>query len=184
MRTLLRLPRTAVLFVGVSALVVAPVLAEEAFLRPLTGRAWATEFNLDLAAILLAVAVLLIVAIVVLALAIRRRGRLRETERATSARLDEFALAHLVEDSRRFLNLWQERVERLSELQSHLATMTQEIDQLRAQVTQLDELRDDNLRLGQEVEELRSVLARISELLQRASAGPPGAGGGAAPAAV
>jgi DNA repair ATPase RecN len=140
---------------------------------------WATEFNLDFAAILLAAAVLLIVAIVVVRLAIRRRARPLETDRVTSARLDEFALAHLVEDSRRFLNLWQERVERLGELHSRLTTMTQEIDQLRAQVTQLDELRGENLRLGEEVgalvlerDDLRLVLGRIGELLQRASVGP------------
>ncbi len=182
MRTLLPLPRIAALFVGVSTLVVAPVSAREVLRRPLARPVWATEFSLDLAAILLAAAVLLIVTIVVVALAKRRWGRPLETDRATSAPLDEFALAHLVEDSRRFLNLWQERVERLSELQNRLTAMTQEIDQLRAQVTQIDELRDENLRLGQGVEalvlerdDLRLVLARIGELLQRASERPPGA---------
>jgi hypothetical protein len=187
-RTLLLLPRTAALFVGVSTVAVPPVSAGEGLLPPFAWRVWASEFNLDFAAVLLAAAVLLIVAIVVVRLAIRRRARPLEPDRVTSAPLDEFALAHLVEDSRRFLNLWQERVERLGELHSRLTTMTQEIDQLRAQVTQLDELRGENLRLGEEVgalvlerDDLRLVLGRIGELLQRASEGPPGAGGGAAP---
>jgi hypothetical protein len=179
-RTLLLLPRTAALFVGVSTVAVPPVSAGEGLLPPFAWRVWASEFNLDFAAVLLAAAVLLIVAIVVVRLAIRRRARPLEPDRVTSAPLDEFALAHLVEDSRRFLNLWQERVERLGELHSRLTTMTQEIDQLRAQVTQLDELRGENLRLGEEVgalvlerDDLRLVLNRIGELLQRASEGPP-----------
>ncbi len=90
-------------------------------------------------------------------------------------------IARWVEEGRELFHLWQERIERLDELQSRLAAMAQEIGQLRAQVGRIDELQAEITRLGQETEalraerdQLRSVLARIAELVQRAGGGPPG----------
>ena len=152
---------------------------------------WVTTISSNLAAVaplLIVVAVVFPIAAVVAVVLARRRPRPSEKDRATSASLDEFAIAHWVEDGRRFLNLWQERIERLDELQGRLAAMTQEIDQLRAQVSKIDELRAENLRLSREGEalflerdQLRSIVARIGELIQRASEARPGAVGGAAP---
>lgn len=188
MRILLPLFGTAVLLVGVSTLAVGHVSAREVLLRPLA-RVWGTEISPDLSAILLvAAAVLLIAVVVAVVLAMRRWARPSEKDPATSASLDEVAIAHWVEDGRRFLNLWRERIEYLGELHDRLATMTQEIGRLRAQVSQIDELHDENLRLSHEVEaraserdQLRLVLARIGELIERAGEVRPGAVGGAAP---
>ena len=90
----------------------------------------------------------------------------------------EVALARWIEDGRQLLTLWQERVERLDELQGRLAATALEIDQLRAQVIYLSQ---EGEALLLERDHLRSILARIGELIQRASEGRPGASGGAAP---
>ncbi|HKW91102.1 MAG TPA: hypothetical protein VJX92_04325 [Methylomirabilota bacterium] len=124
MRILLPLFGTAVLLVGVSTLAVGHVSAREVLLRPLA-RVWGTEISPDLSAILLvAAAVLLIAVVVAVVLAMRRWARPSEKDPATSASLDEVAIAHWVEDGRRFLNLWRERIEYLGELHDRLATMT------------------------------------------------------------
>jgi uncharacterized protein HemX len=99
----------------------------------------------------------------------RRRERQSEEGRMAPENVHAVALARWIEEGRQLFTLWQERVERLDELQGRLAATALEIDQLRAQV----------IYLSQEGEAVR---ARIGELIQRASEGRPGAGGGAAPA--
>ena len=154
---------------------------------------WVSAISSDPATILfVAAAVLLIAAtigVVFATRAQRRRDRQSEKARASPASLDELAIGHWVEESRRFLNLWQERIERLDELQGRLGAMAQEIGQLRAQVSRIDELRAENLRLSQEGEalllerdQLRSIIARIGDLIQRASEARPGPAGGEAAA--
>jgi uncharacterized coiled-coil DUF342 family protein len=103
------------------------------------------------------------------------------------------AIAPWVEEGRQLFTHWQDRIERLGELQGRLAAMAQEIEQLKtqagAQAGRIDELRAENLRLGQEAEafsmerdQLRAVLARISELVRQASEPRPGDAGRATPA--
>lgn len=86
-------------------------------------------------------------------------------------------MARWINEGRRLFTLWQERIERLDELQSQLVTMADEIRQLRTEVARIDDLRADLTRLGQETERLRAerddlqeVLARIVEIMQRAIA--------------
>src|SRR5258708_10718933 len=68
----------------------------------------------------------------------------------------QVGIAPRVEEGRQLFSLWQERVERLGELQGRLAAMAQEIEQLKAQAGaqagRIDELRAENLPLGQEAE--------------------------------
>jgi hypothetical protein len=101
---------------------------------------------------------------------------------------DQVAIARWVAEGRQLFNLWQERVERLDELQGRLAAMAQEIGQLKVQAGRIDELRAENLRLGQEAEAFllerdqhRAVLARISELVRQASEPRPSDAGEATP---
>jgi hypothetical protein len=183
---------TAALLVSVPSVVVAPA-AGEVLQPPQAPGIWGTAISPDVAAILLVAAGLLLIAAIIGVVLATRAQRRREgpigKDRATPASLDEFAIAHWIEESRRFLNLWQERIEHLDELRGRLTAMAQEIGHLRAQVSQSDELRAENLRLSQESEalllerdQLRAVLTRIGELIQRASearAGRPG--GDAAP---
>lgn len=88
-------------------------------------------------------------------------------------------VARWIDEGRRLFSLWQERIERLDELQRRLAEMADEIGHLRAEVSRIDELRADVARLGREAErlraegdDLREVLGRIAELAQRAAARP------------
>ena len=150
----------------------------------------------DPAALLLVVAIVLVVVIllgVALAAWRRRRDDHRETVAPPPAPApespDPVAMARWVDEGRQLFNVWQERVERLDELQGRLAAMAQEIGQLKVQTVRMDELRADNLRLGQEAEafrlerdQLQAVLARISELVRQASEGRPGDAGEAPPA--
>lgn len=154
-------------------------------------RGWTTAIASDPAAVLFAVAVALLILVLLAALfaaRARRRERQRERERLARERVDEVPVGRWVEEGRRLLNHWQERIERLDELQSRLAAMAQEVGQLKAQVSRMDELRAENLRLSQETEalslerdQLRGVLARIGELIQRASETRPRPAGDAAP---
>lgn len=150
-----------------------------------------TAIRSDPPAILFAVAVVLLVVVLlgmVLEARARRRARQRETDQTTPASADEVAIARWVEEGRHLLNGWQERIERLDELQSRLAAMAQEIGQLTVQVSRMDAVEAENVRLAQEKEALllerdqvRAVLARIGELIQQASEARSRAAGEAAP---
>jgi peptidoglycan hydrolase CwlO-like protein len=153
----------------------------------------------DPAALLFAVAIVLLIVILVgMALAARRRRRDDHRERVEPAPESpgQIAIAPWVEEGRQLFTLWQERVERLGELQGRLAAMAQEVERLKGQVGaqagRIDELRAENLRLGQEAEafsmerdQLRAVVARIGELIRQATeARPPDVDvGGATPGA-
>lgn len=154
-------------------------------------KGWIAAVAGDPAAMLFLVAVVLLIVILLgMALAARRRRRddHRETVGLTPESPDRVAIAPWVEEGRQLFSLWQERVERLDELQSRLAAMVQEIGQLKAQVGRVDELRAENLRLGQEAEaflmerdQLRAVLARIGELVRQATEARPSDAGEATP---
>jgi hypothetical protein len=140
---------------------------------------WIAALAADPAAMLFAVAIILLVVLLLgVALAARRRPRddHRETVGPAPEGPDQVAIARWVEEGRQLFNAWQERVERLDELQGRLAAMAQEIGQLKVQAGRVDGLRAENLRLGQEAEafllerdQLRAVLARISELIRQAT---------------
>jgi len=161
---------------------------------------WIDAIAADPAAMLFVVAVVLVIVISAgVALASRRRQRDGQHEGVVLVPAPEspgqVAIAPWVEEGRQLFALWQERIERLGELQSRLAAMAQEIEQLRtqagAQAARFDELRAENLRLGQEAEavsmerdQFRAILARIGELVRQATEARPGdAAGGAAPTA-
>jgi peptidoglycan hydrolase CwlO-like protein len=159
-------------------------------------KGWIAALAADPAAILFVVAVVLLIAILVgMALAARARRRDDHRERVEPAPEGSgpIAIAPWVEEGRQLFTHWQDRIERLGELQGRLAAMAQEIEQLKAQAGaqagRIDELRAENLRLGQEAEafsmerdQLRAVLARISELVRQASEPRPSDAGGATPA--
>ncbi|HSL47708.1 MAG TPA: hypothetical protein VK878_01485 [Candidatus Deferrimicrobiaceae bacterium] len=145
---------------------------------------WLAAIGSDPAAILFVAGIVILIAVllgVVVTGRARRRRERREQERMAPEKADEVAIARWVEEGRQLFNLWQERVERVNELQSRLAAMAEEIGRLQAQLGHMGELRAENLRLNQEAEalllerdQLRTVLARIGELIQRASKeGPP-----------
>lgn len=84
-------------------------------------------------------------------------------------------VAAWVNEGRSLFTIWQERVERLDELNRRLAAMAEEIGHLRSQVARIDGLRTDVERLEQEVgraraerDDLQEVLARIGDLAQQA----------------
>ena len=159
-------------------------------------KGWIAAVAADPAAMLFVVAVVLLIAILVgMALAARARRRDDHRERVEPAPESSgpVAIAPWVEEGRQLFTHWQDRIERLGELQGRLAAMAQEIEQLKAQAGaqagRIDELRAENLRLGQEAEafsmerdQLRAVLARISELVRQASEPRPSDTGGATPA--
>jgi len=145
---------------------------------------WLAAIGSDPAAILFVVGIVVLIAVLlgaVLAGRARRRRERRESDSMAPEKADEIAIARWVEEGRQLFNLWQERVERVNELQSRLAAMAEELGRLQTQLGHMGELRAENLRLNQETEtlvlerdHLRAVLARIGELVQRASKeGPP-----------
>jgi hypothetical protein len=153
---------------------------------------WIAAVAGDPAALLFGVAVVLLIVILLgVVLGARRRRRddhHREPAGPAPESPDQVVIARWVEEGRQLFNLWQDRVERLDELQGRLAAMAQEIAQLKVQAGRIDELRAENLRLGQEAEafllerdQLRAVLARISELVRQASEPHPGDAGEATP---
>lgn len=161
-------------------------------------KGWIAAVAADPAAMLFVAAVVLFIVILVgMALAARRRRRDDQGERvglALETPAQVVAIAPWVEEGRQLFSLWQERVERLGELQGRLAAMAQEIEQLKAQAGaqagRIDELRAENLRLGQEAEafsmerdQLRAVLARIGELVRQATEARPSVAGEATPGA-
>ena len=147
-----------------------------------------TELQLDPLTLLLWLVTVLIVFAVGMAFgrrAQRRIERQSEVRHIVPENADQVPIARWIEEGKQLFNLWQERVAQVTELQSRLDAMAQEIDHLRAQVGQIDDLRAECLRLSQagealllERDQLRSVLGRISELAQRAR---PGATGEMAP---
>lgn len=161
-------------------------------------KGWIAAVAADPAAMLFVVAVVLLIAILVsMAFAAARARRRRDhPERVEPAPEGSgpVAIAPWVEEGRQLFTHWQDRIERLGELQGRLAAMAQEIEQLKtqagAQAGRIDELRAENLRLGQEAEafsmerdQLRAVLARISELVRQASEARPSVAGEATPGA-
>jgi hypothetical protein len=76
-------------------------------------------------------------------------------------------IAAWVLEGRRLFNVWQERIERLSELNGRLAGMAQEIEQLRAEVVHIDEMRAQITRLVEESERSRMERDRLREALTR-----------------
>lgn len=140
---------------------------------------WLALIASDPAAIVFLVAVVCLV-VVLLGAGITRCTRWRREQQAPEPPApeepDDAALARWVAEGRRLFTLWQERVERVNELQSRLTAMAQEVARLQAQLGHMDALQADNLRLNQQAEtlrlerdELRTVLARVGELIERAS---------------
>jgi vacuolar-type H+-ATPase subunit I/STV1 len=152
---------------------------------------WITGTEPDALTLLLwlgAVVVAAVVGMVVGRQAERWRAGKSEVHHVVPEDAHEVPIARWIEEGKQLFNLWQKRVAQVTELQSRLEAMAQEIDQLRAQVGQIDDLRTECLRLSQtgealllERDQLRSVLGRISELAQRASQIRPGATGESAP---
>lgn len=149
-----------------------------------------TELQLDPLTLLLWLVTVLIVFAVGMAFGRRaQRRRERQSEvRHIPESADQIPMARWIEEGKQLFNLWQERVAQVTELQSRLDAMAQEIDRLRAQLGQIDDLRTECLRLSQagetlalERDQLRSILGRITELAQRASQSRPGATGEMAP---
>jgi chaperonin cofactor prefoldin len=84
-------------------------------------------------------------------------------------------VARWIDEGRKLFTLWQERIERLSELQSQLAAMAHEIAELQTQVGRIDALRDELRQLREETERVRSerdalrqAMSRIVELAHQA----------------
>ncbi len=158
-------------------------------------KGWVAAVAADPAAMLFVAAVVLLIVILVgMALAARTRRRDAHPETVAPESSVQVGIAPWVEEGRQLFTLWQERVERLGELQGRLAGMAQEIEQLKvqagAQAGRIDELRAENLRLGQEAEafsmerdHLRAVIARIGELVRQATEARPSDAGEATPAA-
>ncbi len=121
-------------------------------------------------------AVLLIVVVLGIGLAVRaRRRRVRLPEEHHVRSESELDVPRWIDEGRRLFTQWQERIERLRELQSQLAAMAHEIGELQAQVGRIDALRDELRRLREETERVRSerdalrqAMSRIVELAHQA----------------
>ena len=140
---------------------------------------WITATGLDTVTLLFGLAAVLLLAAVlgvVFATRTRRRERQSEEGRIAPETPRTLAMARWIEEGRQLFNLWQERVERLDELQHRLTATALEIDHLRAHVIYLSQ---EGEAIWLERDQLRSVLARIGELIERASEVRPGAVGGA-----
>lgn len=158
-------------------------------------KGWIAAVAADPAALLFVVAVVLLIGILAgMALAARTRRRAGPQQTAGPARESSgpVNIAPWVEEGRQMFTHWQERIERLGELQGRLAATAQEIERLKAeagaQTGRIDELRAENLRLGQEAEafsmerdQLRAVVGRIGELVRQATEARPGDAGEATP---
>jgi len=152
---------------------------------------WITGTELGAPVLMLCLGAVLVAAALGMVLgrrAQRRKEHQTELRHIVPDNADEVSIGRWIEEGKQLFNLWQERVGQVTELQSRLEAMAQEIDQLRVQVGQIDGLRAECLRLSRaeealllERDQLRSVLGRISELAQRASQIRPGATGDTAP---
>jgi hypothetical protein len=105
-------------------------------------KGWIATIGSDPAAIVFVVGVVLLIVLLVSAVFAARARRQRERQREAEWRMapesaDEIGIARWVEEGRHLLNHWQERIERLDELQSRLAAMAQEIGQLKAQASRM-----------------------------------------------
>jgi hypothetical protein len=158
-------------------------------------KGWIAAVAADPAALLFVVAIVLLIVILIgmaLAARTRRRAEHHETAGPAPESSGPVAIAPWVEEGRQMFTHWQERIERLGELQGRLAAMAQEIELLKtqagAQAGRIDELRGDNLRLSREAEafsmerdQLRAVVGRIGELVRQASEARRGDVGEATP---
>jgi hypothetical protein len=174
----------ATLLVGAPALIALDPVLLPAQVHSQELKDWITATGLDTITLLFGLAVVFLIAAalgVVFATRARwRRERQSEEGRMAAENAHGVALARWIEEGRQLFNLWQERVERLDELQDRLAATALEIDRLRAHVIYLSQ---EGEALLLERDQLRSILARIGELIQRANEVRPGATGGAAPEA-
>jgi len=142
---------------------------------------WVTATGLDTVVLLFGLAAVLLLAAalgVVFATRTRRRERQSGEGQIAPETPRALVMARWIEEGRQLFTLWQERVERLDELQHRLTATALEIDQLRAHVIYLSQ---EGEAISLERDHLRSVLARIGELVARASEVRPGAVGGATP---
>jgi len=110
----------------------------------------------------------------------RSSGAVGETESLAAAVPSEDIVPWVLE-GRWLFDIWQERIERLNDLNSRLSGMAQEIEQLRVEVGHIDEMRAQISRLSDESERCRverdhllEVLARIASLAHEAAAKPSG----------
>ena len=154
---------------------------------------WVALIASDPAAVVFVGGVVLLIVLLIgaslAARARRRRARQREAEWWTTPEsADQAGIARWVGEGRHLLDQWQERIERLDELQSRLAAMAQEIGRLKAQASRMEAVQAENLRLVEERDALllerdqvRAVLTRIGELIQQAGEARPRASGEAAP---
>jgi uncharacterized protein HemX len=124
-------------------------------------------------AVLAAVLIAIVLGVVLATRAQRRRQQMAVAEERRMTPEPALDVARWIEEGRQLFNAWQERIERLTDLQSRLE-MAHEIGELRAQVARIDELRDEVTRLGQETErlraerdDLREALGRVAEIVQR-----------------
>lgn len=133
------------------------------------------ETGLDTVTLLFVLAaVLLIASALVLGVMFATRARRQQERRKADGHADPENVARWIEEGRQLFGVWQQQVERLTELQGRLAAATLEIDQLRAEVIHLSQERE---AASLERDDLRAIFGRIAELIQRASE----AGLGAAP---
>jgi len=143
---------------------------------------WVTATGLDTVVLLFGLAAVLLLAaalgVVFATRTRRRRERQSEEGHIAPETPRTLAMARWIEEGRQLFTLWQERVERLDELQHRLTATALEIDQLRAHVIYLSQ---EGEAILLERDQLRSVLARIGVLIERASEVRPGAVGGATP---
>jgi uncharacterized protein HemX len=172
----------ATLLIAALALIVLDPVLLSAQVRSQELKHWVTATGLDTVTLLFGLAAGLLLA-AALGVVFATRTRRRRERQSDEGRIDPenaraFAMARWIEEGRQLFSLWQQRVERLDELQSRLAATALEIDQLRAQVIYLSQ---EGEAIWLERDQLRSVLARIGELIQRASEVRPGSVGGAAP---
>jgi hypothetical protein len=131
---------------------------------------WIIATGLDTVTVLFVLAAALLIASALGVMFTTRARRRQERQKADGPTAPESApgigIARWIEEGRHLFGLWQEQVERLTELQGRLAATALEIDQLRAQVIRLSQERD---AASLERDYLRSILARIDDLIQRAS---------------
>jgi hypothetical protein len=132
----------AIQLVGVPALIALDPVLRPAQVHSQELTHWITATGLDTVTLLFGLAaVLLITAALGVMFATRARRRERQSQEGRTApeNAHKVVLARWIEEGRQLFNLWQEKVERLDELQTRLAATALEIDQLRARVIYLSQ---------------------------------------------